>query len=53
MPEKTTEAWRGEWFHTGDRVDINASGYFRFVDRIKESIRRRGGNISAYESSKC
>jgi carnitine-CoA ligase len=49
MPEKTVEAWRNLWFHTGDRVVCDADGYFRFVDRMKDAIRRRGENISSYE----
>jgi carnitine-CoA ligase len=48
-PEKTAEAWRDGWFHTGDRVTRQADGYFRFVDRLKDAIRRRGENISSYE----
>lgn len=49
MPEKTVEAWRNLWFHTGDRVIRDGNGYFRFVDRLKDAIRRRGENISSYE----
>lgn len=49
MPEKTVEAWRNLWFHTGDRVIRDNDGFIRFVDRLKDSIRRRGENISAYE----
>ncbi len=49
MPEKTVEAWRNLWFHTGDRVIQEADGYFRFVDRLKDAIRRRGENISSFE----
>jgi carnitine-CoA ligase len=49
MPEKTVEAWRNLWFHTGDRVVREADGAFRFVDRLKDAIRRRGENISSYE----
>jgi crotonobetaine/carnitine-CoA ligase len=48
-PEKTVEAWRNLWFHTGDRVVREAGGYFRFVDRMKDAIRRRGENISSFE----
>jgi crotonobetaine/carnitine-CoA ligase len=48
-PEKTVEAWQNLWFHTGDRVVREADGYFRFVDRIKDAIRRRGENISSFE----
>jgi crotonobetaine/carnitine-CoA ligase len=49
MPDQTVEAWRNLWFHTGDRVVREADGAFRFVDRIKDAIRRRGENISSYE----
>ena len=49
MPDKTVEAWRNLWFHTGDRVVREADGAFRFVDRIKDAIRRRGENISSHE----
>ncbi|MBI3433989.1 MAG: ATP-dependent acyl-CoA ligase [Proteobacteria bacterium] len=49
MPDKTVEAWRNLWLHTGDRVVRDADGYFRFVDRMKDAIRRRGENISSYE----
>ncbi len=47
--EKTAETWRNLWFHTGDRVVREADGYFRFVDRLKDAIRRRGENISSFE----
>jgi len=49
MPDKTEEAWRNGWFHTGDRVVREADGAFRFIDRTKDAIRRRGENISSYE----
>ncbi|WP_158885896.1 ATP-dependent acyl-CoA ligase [Amycolatopsis anabasis] len=49
MPEKTVEAWRNLWFHTGDRVVRDADGWYRFLDRIKDAIRRRGENISSFE----
>ncbi|HVV93709.1 MAG TPA: AMP-binding protein, partial [Hyphomicrobiales bacterium] len=49
LPEATVAAWRNLWFHTGDRVVQEADGRFRFVDRLKDSIRRRGENISAFE----
>lgn len=49
MADKTVEAWRNLWFHTGDRVVRDADGYFTFMDRLKDAIRRRGENISSYE----
>ncbi|MCB1474899.1 MAG: AMP-binding protein [Rhodobiaceae bacterium] len=48
-PEGTARAWRNGWFHTGDGFKRDADGNFYFVDRIKDAIRRRGENISAYE----
>jgi carnitine-CoA ligase len=49
LPETTVEAWRNLWFHTGDRAIHDDDGFFWFVDRIKDAIRRRGENISSYE----
>lgn len=47
LPEKTVEAWRNLWFHTGDAGRMAEDGYVTFVDRIKDCIRRRGENVSA------
>ena len=49
MPEKTAEAWRNGWFHTGDGFVHDTDGWFHFVDRQKDAIRRRGENISSME----
>jgi crotonobetaine/carnitine-CoA ligase len=49
LPDKTVEAWRNLWFHTGDAATLGADGLVTFVDRIKDRIRRRGENISANE----
>lgn len=49
MAEATVQTWRNLWVHTGDRVMREADGSFRFVDRMKEVIRRRGENISSFE----
>jgi crotonobetaine/carnitine-CoA ligase len=49
MPEKTADAWRNGWFHTGDGVVRDERGRYHFVDRIKDSMRRRGENISSME----
>jgi len=48
-PEKTVEAWRNLWFHTGDALRRDEDGWFYFVDRFKDALRRRGENISSYE----
>jgi carnitine-CoA ligase len=48
-PSATAAAWRNGWFHTGDAFRKDAEGYYYFVDRIKDAIRRRGENISSFE----
>ena len=48
-PEKTVEAWRNLWFHTGDYVTRDAEGYYYFIDRKKDVIRRRGENLAPYD----
>ena len=52
QPDKTVEAWDGGWFHTGDRGYQDENGYFYFVDRIKDCIRRHGENISSFQIEK-
>ncbi|HEX4360166.1 MAG TPA: AMP-binding protein [Pseudonocardia sp.] len=47
--EATAHAFRNLWFHTGDRVWQDDDGYFYFVDRMADAIRRRGENISAFD----
>jgi crotonobetaine/carnitine-CoA ligase len=47
--EATASAFRNMWFHTGDRVWQDEDGYFYFVDRMADAIRRRGENISAFD----
>ena len=49
MPEATLAVTRNLWFHTGDRARMDEDGYFYFVDRKKDAIRRRGENISTFE----
>ena len=48
-PEATAECFRNLWFHTGDRMWRDEDGYFYFLDRMKDAIRRRGENISAFD----
>ncbi|MDB5812188.1 MAG: long-chain fatty acid--CoA ligase [Betaproteobacteria bacterium] len=47
--EQTNDAFRDGWFLTGDLVKRDADGYFFFVSRKKDIIRRRGENISGAE----
>lgn len=49
MGEKTAEAWRNLWFHTGDALRRDPQGWYYFVDRFKDALRRRGENISSFE----
>jgi crotonobetaine/carnitine-CoA ligase len=49
----TNEAWRREWFHTGDIVRRDDDGLYHFVDRKKHMIRRSGQNIAAAEVEAC
>jgi len=49
MRDKTADAWRNGWFHTGDAFRRDEAGDYFFVDRIKDAIRRRGENISSFE----
>jgi crotonobetaine/carnitine-CoA ligase len=48
-PEKTAEAWRNGWFHTGDAMRVDENGDYYFVDRIQDAIRRRGEYICSFE----
>ena len=49
MPDKTAEALRNCWFHTGDGLRRDEDGWYYFVDRLKDALRRRGENISSFE----
>jgi len=46
---KTTEAFRGGWFHTGDLGVLTADGYLSVVDRKKDMIKTGGENVSSRE----
>jgi len=48
-PEATVTAWRHLWFRSGDRGQVRDDGNLVFLDRMKDTIRRRGENISSFE----
>lgn len=48
-PEETLKLMRNMWFHTGDIGKFDDAGFFYFVDRKKDYLRRRGENISSFE----
>lgn len=47
--EQTAASMHEGWFKSGDLVRRDADGYFYFVARKKDIIRRRGENISGAE----
>ncbi len=49
MAEKTAEDFRNLKLHTGDLGRMDEDGYFYFMDRVKDYIRRRGENVSSME----
>src|SRR5438309_8132694 len=48
-PEATAAALRDGWLYTGDNAWMDADGYFFFVDRKKDMIKRAGENVAASE----
>jgi crotonobetaine/carnitine-CoA ligase len=48
-PAASLELWRNGWLHTGDGFRLGDDGRLQFVGRQKDTIRRRGENISAAE----
>jgi crotonobetaine/carnitine-CoA ligase len=49
MPDKTVQAWRNLWTHTGGSGYVDKDSYVYFVDRLGDRIRRRTEIISFYE----
>jgi crotonobetaine/carnitine-CoA ligase len=48
-PKATAETLRDGWLHSGDQARMDEEGYFFFVDRKKDMIKRAGENVSASE----
>ena len=49
QPEATVAMWRNLWLHSGDAGHQDGDGNFHFTDRLRDTIRRRGENISSME----
>ena len=49
QPQESLQALRNQWFHTGDLLRRDEDGWYYFVGRAKDVVRRRGENISAAE----
>lgn len=47
--EATRQAFNGDWLLTGDNAYVGKDGYFYFVDRMKDMIKRSGENVAANE----
>ena len=48
-PQGTIAAWRDLWFHTGDAGHLDADGNLYFMGRVRDVMRVRGENVSAFE----
>jgi crotonobetaine/carnitine-CoA ligase len=48
-PEATAQTLRDGWLWSGDQAFMDTDGYFFFVDRKKDMIKRAGENVSASE----
>jgi len=46
---RTTQALRGDWYHTGDLGSIDADGYLRITDRVDDMIITGGENVYSSE----
>ncbi|MBW2558227.1 MAG: AMP-binding protein [Deltaproteobacteria bacterium] len=49
---ETKHAFKGEWFHTEDVCSIDALGYIRVVDRLKDMVITGGENVYPAEVEK-
>lgn len=48
-PDKTADAFRNGWFHSGDLGRFDAEGYLYVVDRKKDMIKTGGENVASRE----
>ena len=48
-PEASAAAFHGDWFRTGDLACEDETGWFFYLGRMKEMVRRSSENVSAVE----
>jgi carnitine-CoA ligase len=48
-PAETLKVFRNLWLHMGDIGKFDEDGWFYFLDRKKDYLRRRGENVSSFE----
>ena len=48
-PAETLKVMKNLWLHMGDIGKFDEAGYFYFIDRKKDYLRRRGENVSSFE----
>jgi len=48
-PEATAQTIREDWIWTGDNAYQDSDGFFYFVDRARDMIKRAGENVAASE----
>ncbi|MBW0001541.1 MAG: fatty acid--CoA ligase [Verrucomicrobia bacterium] len=48
-PEGSEKLWAGGWLHTGDLATIDADGYVKITDRLKDGIKSGGEWISSLQ----
>ena len=49
MTRRTDEAFKGDWFHSGDLGVMHSDGYVRLMDRAKDVVVSGGENIATVE----
>ncbi len=48
-PDKSEELWADGWLHTGDIANVDAEGYLKITDRLKDVIKTGGEWISSLQ----
>ncbi|MFA5257351.1 MAG: AMP-binding protein [Opitutales bacterium] len=48
-PDKTAEACRGGFYHTGDKAIMDEEGYYTFLGRVDDLIKSAGYRIGPFE----